>query len=122
MHKPSLHSYIVGFISSLVLTGTAFFFVWMHMNLEHSWPPHPFISYALIGLALIQLLIQLIFFLHLGQGADGKWNVWAIVSTFAAIAVLVVGSLVIMHNINYNMSPEQMENFIIHDEGMVPHN
>lgn len=98
-------SYSVGFALSLLLTGTAFFLVEMHFWSHHVLYSHQFLYIAIIVLALSQLLAQLVFFLHLGTKSMPRWN--AIVLSFALFIVLVIvgGSLWIMYNLNYNMTP-----------------
>lgn len=48
---------------------------------------------AIIGLALLQILVQLRFFLHMNTKSDEGWNMLALVFTVLIIAILVVGSM-----------------------------
>lgn len=105
----TLKSYIIGFILSLALTLGAYFAVIYHA---------PVTLFVIISLALTQLLVQLIFFLHVGQGKDGGWNFVVLFSTFSVIFILVVGSLWIMKHLNYNMTPGQMNDYMLKQEGM----
>ena len=41
------------------------------------------------------------------------------IETFVAMFVLIFGSIWIMRNLSYNMTPGQMQDFIVHDEGMM---
>ena len=105
-------SYVSGFLLSIILTLAAYFIV---VNDYYSSANQ---ALALIsGLAIAQLFVQLIFFLHLGRESKPRWNVMAFV--FAAIVVIVVvfGSIWIMKNLNYNMKHSDQE--IIKDE--LPH-
>ncbi len=103
---PSLKSYIIGFITCLLLTLAAYFAV---ANLS------PLTLWVVTGLAVIQFTVQIIFFLHLGQGKSAKENVTSFVLAFGAMFILIVGSLWIMSNLNYNMMPTEE---IIKDEGI----
>ena len=107
---PTYKSYIIGFILSLALTLAAYFAVINQV---------PVTLWVITGLALIQFLVQLIFFLHLGQGPDGHWNLVALISTFGAVVVLILGTLWIMSNLSYNMTPQKINDYIIKDEGMM---
>ncbi len=109
--KP-LVGYISGFALSLLLTGTAYVLVTRHV-LEGGT-----LVAAIIGLALVQVLVQLFFFLHLGQETKPRWKLLVLAFMLVVLGILVFGSLWIMQNLNYNMSPESMNNYIIKDEGI----
>jgi cytochrome o ubiquinol oxidase operon protein cyoD len=106
---PTYKSYIIGFIASLALTLGAYFVVTNHVVNAAA---------IILVLALAQLLVQLIYFLHLGKGEDGHWNVIALLSTFSIIAILVVGSVWIIGHLNHNMTQDQMMQYMMKSEGM----
>ena len=110
--------YIIGFVFSVLLTLAAYLPVWQHVSSEHIYLSHEHLVLTVVIIAVFQLLVQLFFFLHLGQGKDAHWNVAIFISTAGIILILVIGSLWIMNHLNYNMSPEQMNNYIMHTEGM----
>lgn len=90
-------SYILGFILSIALTLLSYF-------AATSGSFTVAITYGLITLlAVAQLFVQLIFFLHLNSSEGGKWNLASFVFTVLIVAILVIGSLWVMHNMNYNM-------------------
>ncbi|MBI5004305.1 cytochrome o ubiquinol oxidase subunit IV [Candidatus Kaiserbacteria bacterium] len=99
----SLVSYIIGFVISIVLTLAAYFIVQQHVSSLHETFSHSFITFAVVGFALLQLLVQLIFFLHLGRDAKPHWNLIVFVYAFLLLLIIVVGSLWVMHHLNYNM-------------------
>ncbi len=110
----SFQSYTVGFISSLILTGIAYLMVANH--LASGWA----VIFAIILLAIVQLLVQLLFFLHLGHESKPRWNLAVFLFMLIVLVILVFGSLWIMNNLNYHhdhMSPDQTNGFIIKDEG-----
>lgn len=93
----SVKSYIHGFILSLILTIIPFFLVAKH------WFSHTS-SYIIIGIfAVAQLLVQLIYFLHLSYKSSAKWNLNVFLFTFLVVLILVLGSVWIMVNLNYYM-------------------
>lgn len=94
----SVKSYIVGFILSVLLTVIPF---WMVMNPEAS--SYTTILYVVVGMAILQILVQLIYFLHMNGSSEGSWNLLAFIFTVLIIAILVVGSLWIMFHLNTNM-------------------
>lgn len=90
-------SYLIGLISSLVLTLIAFALVGNHMLSNQS------LYIALSLLAIMQLFAQVTFFLRLNSSPEGRWNLMPFLFTIIVILVLVGGSLWIMYNLNYNM-------------------
>lgn len=110
--KDSIKSYAIGFVLSMALTLTAYFTV-VYKILNGG-----ILIFAIIGLAFIQLVVQLIFFLHLADEKNPRWNLAVFLSTISIVLILVLGSLWIMGNLNYNMMPSDMEMYILHDEGI----
>lgn len=106
----SYSTYITGFILSIILTLLAYFMVTQKLYTSVGQ-----VIAIIAGLAIVQLFVQLIFFLHLGRESKPRWNVTVFV--FAAIVVLTVvfGSIWIMNNLNYNMSHSSYK-FISKDE------
>lgn len=112
-------SYVAGFVLSLLLTLTAYWLVLQHKNSHQPLFSHRFLIITIIVLAVTQLFVQLVFFLHLDSESRPRWNL--LVTSLAAIVVLilVLGSLWIMNNLNYHMdSPAQTDKNIIQDEGI----
>lgn len=110
----SFQSYTIGFITSLVLTGTAYLMVVEH--LFGGWT----LILAISALAVLQLLVQLLFFLHLGRESRPRWNQSVFAFMLIVVGILVFGSLWIMKNLDYhhgNMTPQQTDDFITKDEG-----
>ena len=107
MHS-TFKAYTLGFFLSIALTLAAYFAVEERLLSGFE------LILVIMGLAFIQLWVQLIFFLHLGQEPKPKWNLLALFSTGGVIFLVIVGSLWIMQNLNYHMPTEQE---IIQDEG-----
>ncbi len=106
-------SYVAGYILSLILTVTAFILV---ANQVFS---GRFLVLAIVELAIAQLLVQLLLFLHLDRESKPRWNLLAFLFAVLVVGILVFGSLWIMHNLNYHMSsPSEMDSNIIRDEGI----
>ena len=103
--------YIFGFILAVLLTLIAYVIVVNQLLTGAA------LIGAIMGLAAVQLLVQLIFFLHFGskQGADAKWHQAAFYFMLLVLVVIVGGSLWIMANLNYNMmmTPEQMNEHML---------
>jgi cytochrome o ubiquinol oxidase operon protein cyoD len=111
--RGSLASYFIGFVLSLGLTVAAYLIVVNHA-LSGTWLP-----IALVTLGVLQLFVQLLFFLHLGRESRPRWNLIVLAFAVIVVGILVAGSLWIMSNLNYHMmSPAQTDQFIIKDEGV----
>jgi cytochrome o ubiquinol oxidase operon protein cyoD len=65
----------------------------------------PGIPIALGVLAVAQMGVHLVFFLHISTGPDNTNNVLALAFGIMVVILLVAGSLWIMANLNHNMMP-----------------
>ncbi|MNH18281.1 Cytochrome bo(3) ubiquinol oxidase subunit 4 [compost metagenome] len=106
---PAVRLYVAGFVLAVVLTLAAYVVVMEQLFEQYV------AVYILVGLALVQFAVQLVFFLHLGQERKPRWNMAVFFFTLLVLVVIVLGSLWIMYNLNYsmNMTPAQMDEFMI---------
>lgn len=116
--KPNLYTYLIGFLFSVILTVLAFVLVQLHVSTGHNLLTHDVLIPTLLFFAFSQLIIQLIFFLHVLHEEKPKWNFVFFIGTFLLILMIIIASIWIMNNLNYRMMPESMTKFIIHDEGI----
>lgn len=108
----SVATYTIGFGLSLLLT-LASYLMAQH-QLAHGWG----LIYALGALAVTQLMVQLIFFLHLGRESKPRWNLTVLLFAFLVVFIVVFGSLWIMKNLSYGHDPSNLTTEqIINDEG-----
>ncbi len=114
-HKPrhgSYGSYISGFVLSLLFTLIPYYLV-VHKT---------FTGGFLIGIILLfafsQLLIQVLFFLHLGRERGPRFNTVFLMSTIGAVTVVVAGSVWIMYHLQSNMPTMETTMKIADDEGI----
>jgi cytochrome o ubiquinol oxidase operon protein cyoD len=105
----TLRSYTTGFVASIVLTVTAYVLV------RHKLFSTDVIISIIVGLALVQFVIQLIFFLHLGKETKPRWKLFVFIFMIVVVLILVFGSLWIMNNLNTRMTTEQ-ENTYVNDQ------
>ena len=88
---------------SIVLTAAAFFLAGSHIIYG------PSIPVALIVLAIAQMGVHLVFFLHITTGPDNTNNVLALAFGVLVVFLIGAGSIWIMDHLNQNMMPmEQM--------------
>jgi cytochrome o ubiquinol oxidase operon protein cyoD len=94
-----LLGYVVGLGLALLLTATSFFVA----GTDLVWQPS--IPVAIIVLAIAQMGVHLVFFLHITTGADNTNNVLALAFGLLIVFLVIGGSLWIMANLNHNMMP-----------------
>jgi cytochrome o ubiquinol oxidase operon protein cyoD len=107
----SIKSYVIGFTLSLILTLASFGVVTTGLV------PHNMKLPLIVALAVVQLLVQLVYFLHMGGAPEQRHNTAIFLCTGLLITIIVAGSLWVMHNANVNMMPMQMtkERAMSHD-------
>lgn len=120
MSHGSITAYTIGFVLSLICTLIAYGVVEIHRNSGRGLLSHELIIPLLLSLAVLQLFVQLIFFLHLKINKKDPWSLIFLASTVSIILVVVLASLWIMYHLNYNMMPQQMEEYLLWREGMHP--
>lgn len=59
----------------------------------------------IMGLAAVQILVHLVFFLHVNRSAEGGWTLAASIFSVIILVIVLAGSLWVMHNMNENMMP-----------------
>jgi cytochrome o ubiquinol oxidase operon protein cyoD len=102
-------SLTTGFLLALSLTLLAYLVVVNH------WLPAAWIFVAIVALAIAQLMVQLVFFLHFGREKKPRWNLTAFFFMLIFLFIIIAGSLWIMYNLNYNMmtmTPKQMDKYM----------
>ena len=91
--------YLVGLALAILLTATSFYVA----GTDLVWQPS--IPVALVVLAIAQMGVHLVFFLHITSGPDNTNNVLALAFGILIVMLLMGGSLWIMANLNHNMMP-----------------
>jgi cytochrome o ubiquinol oxidase subunit IV len=100
----SLKSYVIGIVLSFILTGISFGLAITH-PVSSFW-----LITLLISMALIQSIVQLIFFLHLGQEEHPKWESLVFYFMVLVLFIIAIGSIWIMHDLDQRvMSNMPME-------------
>ncbi len=95
-------TYAIGLALALVLTATSFWASHAHSL----WGPG--VPVGLIVLAIAQMGVHLVFFLHITTGPDNSNNILALAFGMIIVFLVVVGSLWIMANLNH-MIPSMQE-------------
>ena len=95
----SVRGYLIGFALATALTCVSFFIARSTLV----WTPS--IPIALSVLAVAQMGVHLVFFLHMTSGPDNVNNLLALAFGLLIVILLVFGSLWIMGHLNHNMMP-----------------
>ena len=91
--------YTIGLLLAVILTAISF---WV-ANTSLLWTPG--VSLGLTALAIAQMGVHLVFFLHVTTGPDNTNNVMALAFGVLIVVLVVAGSLLIMADLNENMMP-----------------
>jgi cytochrome o ubiquinol oxidase operon protein cyoD len=91
--------YLIGFALSVVLTAIPF---WLVMTRPIGAEA---IALIIMGLAAVQMVVHMIYFLHMNRRAQGGWSIMALLFTVVIVAIALAGSLWVMYHMNENMMP-----------------
>jgi cytochrome o ubiquinol oxidase operon protein cyoD len=98
-HVQGVQTYLIGLGFAALLTVMSFFI----SGTTLVWPPS--IPIALSVLAIAQMGVHLVFFLHITTGPDNVNNVLALAFGVLIVLLVIAGSLWIMAHMNHNMMP-----------------
>jgi len=93
-------SYVIGLGLALLLTGISF---WV-ASTSALWGPG--VAVGLVVLAIAQMGIHLVFFLHITTGPDNTNNVLALAFGVLIVFLVMIGTIWIMAHMNVNMMPD----------------
>jgi cytochrome o ubiquinol oxidase operon protein cyoD len=97
VRSPDVLVYTVGLLVALILTATSFWAA----NTSSLWAAG--VPAGLVVLAIAQMGVHLVFFLHITTGPDNTNNILALAFGVLIVFLVLAGSLVIMANLNENM-------------------
>jgi cytochrome o ubiquinol oxidase operon protein cyoD len=98
----SLRSYLTGFVLSVILTAVPFWLV-MSGVLDSKIAT----ELAITTLAVAQITVHMVYFLHMNTRAEDGWSILALVFTLILVVIALVGSLWIIYHLNANMMPSK---------------
>src|SRR5260370_458185 len=97
--REGILGYVIGLVLAALLTAASFAVIYTNVV----WGPA--IPAALITLAVAQMGVHLVFFLHLTTAPDNTNNAMALAFGVLIVALIIGGSLWIMDHLNHNMAP-----------------
>ena len=96
----SLRGYLIGFGLSVVLTAIPFWLV-MSGIIENKQTT----AFTIMAFAVVQIVVHMIFFLHMNSHSEEGWTLVALVFTLILVVITLAGSLWVMFHLNSNMMP-----------------
>ncbi|HAI94338.1 MAG TPA: cytochrome o ubiquinol oxidase subunit IV [Xanthomonadaceae bacterium] len=105
----SMRGYVIGFVLSLILTAIPF---WLVMG--KVLPSPATTAYVILAFAIVQIVVHMVYFLHMNTKSEGGWNMLALIFTAILVLIAVGGSLWVMHHMNTNMMPPMTPQEILH--------
>jgi cytochrome o ubiquinol oxidase operon protein cyoD len=100
-HAQSTFSgYMLGFVLSVVLTAIPF---WLVMS--GTLPSKQITALVIMAFAVVQIVVHMIFFLHMSPKSENGWTMMALIFTIVMVVIALSGSLWVMNHLNSNMMP-----------------
>lgn len=92
--------YLIGFGLSVLLTAIPF---WLVMT--KAIPSNQVAAFIVMAFALVQIVVHMIYFLHMNFRSQGGWSMMALIFTIVFVAIGLSGSVWVMYHLNANMGP-----------------
>ena len=103
-HDDGPHStfkgYMTGFVLSVILTAIPFWIVMAKVFDKSSTT-----ALVVLAFAVVQIVVHMIYFLHMNTKAEGGWSMLALVFTLVLVVITLSGSIWVMYHLNNNMMP-----------------
>ena len=97
----SFRSYMTGFVLSVILTAIPFAVV-----MGGGFESRLLTAAVVVGLAVVQILVHMVYFLHMNTRSDEGWTMMALIFTVVILVIVLAGSLWVMYHMNTNMMPQ----------------
>ncbi len=101
----SLKGYATGFILAVILTAIPFWLVICKVFEKSSTT-----ALVILALAAVQIVVHMVYFLHMNTKAEGGWSMLALIFTVMLVVIMLAGSIWVMYHLNHNMMPGMMPN------------
>jgi cytochrome o ubiquinol oxidase operon protein cyoD len=113
-YAKTLKKYVSGFILSIALTFAAYVVVQTHLGSGNEVLAQPTVLWTIMAFAVAQLIVQMWYFLHLGEEARPHWRFVSLLFAISFVLIVVIGSMWIMANLDYNGhgTPAQVNKYL----------
>jgi cytochrome o ubiquinol oxidase operon protein cyoD len=100
-HAPvTVKGYVTGFVLAVILTVIPFWLVMGNVFESSSTT-----ALLLLSFAAVQIVVHMIYFLHMNAKSEGGWNMLALIFTLVLVVITLTGTLWVMFHLNTNMMP-----------------
>ena len=106
----TLKGYVTGFVLAVILTAIPFYLV-----MAKVFPSSTVTAIVILAFAAVQIVVHMVYFLHMNGKAEGGWTMLALVFTLVLVVITLSGSLWVMYHLNNNMMPST-----VHDMRKMP--
>ena len=106
-------SYMIGFGLSVILTAIPFWLVMTGVLGDKQ-----LTAFVILGFAVVQILVHMIYFLHMNTRSEGGWTMLALIFTIVLVVITLSGSIWVMYHLNHNMMPQM--DMSVHDMSQMP--
>ena len=96
----STGAYVKGFVLSVILTAIPFWLVMAKVIPSPVWT-----IVVILAFAAVQILVHMVYFLHMAPSVEGGWSLLAFVFTLVLVIITLSGSLWVMYHLKTNMTP-----------------
>ncbi|RXZ36752.1 cytochrome o ubiquinol oxidase subunit IV [Oxalobacteraceae bacterium CAVE-383] len=100
----TLSGYMTGFLLAVILTAIPFWLVMRGVDARDS----NTIALVILGFAAVQIVVHMIYFLHMNTKSEGGWSMLALIFTLVLVVITLSGSIWVMYHLNHNMMPAMM--------------
>ncbi|HEY4318931.1 MAG TPA: cytochrome o ubiquinol oxidase subunit IV [Herbaspirillum sp.] len=100
----TLSGYMTGFLLAVILTAIPFWLVMRGVGAAES----NTIALIILGFAAVQMVVHMIYFLHMNTRSEGGWSMLALIFTLVLVVITLSGSIWVMYHLNHNMMPAMM--------------
>ena len=96
----TMREYVIGFVLSVILTAIPFWLVMADVISNRT-----VAVLVLGGFAVVQILVHMVYFLHMNGKVEGGWTMLSTIFTVVFVAIAIAGTLWVMFHMNANMMP-----------------
>lgn len=96
----SFRGYVTGFVLSVILTAIPFWLVMGGVLGDNRTT-----GLAIMALAVVQIVVHMVYFLHMSTKSEGGWTILALIFTLTLVIITLIGSVWVMYHLNTNMMP-----------------
>ena len=99
-YHATIKGYLTGFLLSVILTAIPFWLVMAKLL-----PTSGITALVILAFATVQIVVHMIYFLHMNTRVEGGWSMLALIFTAVLVLIMLSGSIWVMYHLNTNMMP-----------------